>query len=331
MKYSYIKTLNTKAQEFVELYKSLKSHNLELDDYNQEYLSKYLEKVEYNTHLACRLIEGTGSPDSYERIIDLGGGVGFNSAFFAFVGYKNVYCVDIDQISTRDASTINQQLGVGNIEYVTSGYEIFETLDLSNTIICSRDVIEHIYDLKSFFKVTSKAKTNSHNTAAVHNSFFRKKEFNNVHYSAEFVGNKNKSIKSRDTRKSYYAMRQNFTLKRFPKMSKEEVNNIAKISRGLIEKDIETLVEQGTYPKHHFETINTNTCNPQTGNWAERVLSFKQYNLFGKESKLNTSYLLNGYNTFNAKGLKKLALISINSILSLAKWSRLCSSFTIRY
>ena len=328
MKFSKNQDLNSKAFAFISAYSKLKTDNLDLDEYNQVYVKKYLEKLEYNTYLACHLLEGLNL-ESFNSVIDLGGGIGFNTAFFSFIGCKNVVYFDVDEISTRDAKAINASLGLTNIEYYSTGFEDLIKIDLSQSLVCSRDVIEHIYDLPAFFEITKPAKLNRHNTAAVLNSFFRNKEFTNVHHNAELIGSTSSINKHRDSKIAYFDLRKEIIASLMPSKTEKEIEQLSKATRGLIKSDIEQFLFSSTLPLFHSAVLHTNTCDPTTGNWAERTLSFANYKLLAEKKSLK--FRLVKYNEFNRNFLKKAILKMLNFILRISKTERLCPSFTIEH
>jgi 2-polyprenyl-3-methyl-5-hydroxy-6-metoxy-1,4-benzoquinol methylase len=328
MRFSKNKDLNNKAVEFVKAYRKLKTEALSLDKYNQVYVKKYLEKLEYNTYLACHLLEGLNL-ESYNSVIDLGGGIGFNTAFFSFIGCKNVVYFDVDKISTRDAKTINASLGLTNIEYYSTGFEDLIKIDLSQSLVCSRDVIEHIYDLPAFFEITQPAKLNRHNTAAVLNSVFRKKEFKNIHHNAEHIGATSEIKKQRDSTSAYFDLRKTIIADIVPQKTEAELLQLTKATRGLIKADIEQFLFSSKLPLFHSAVLHSNTCDPNTGNWAERTLSFANYKLLAQAMPLK--FRLVKYNEFDGNFLKKGALRFLNFALRISKNERLCPSFSVEY
>lgn len=328
MRFSKNKALNTKAEAFIASYKKAKTTDLELDEYNFNYLNKYIDKIEYNTYLACNLVEGL-EINNFSSIFDIGGGIGFNAAFFSFIGVENVMYFDVDPISTKDAKNINDALKFKNIEYYTDSIEGLIKFDLSNSLVCSRDVIEHIYDLPAFFEITKPAKLNRHNTAAVLNSTFRKNEFKAIHHKAEFLGQNTEVIKKRDSKKAYFKTRSEIISTYLPEKTEKEVTKLASETRGLAKREIHTYVLEGVLPEHHLQVLHDNTCDPLTGNWAERTLSFANYQTLAGD--INLKFRLLKYNTFNGGTFKKLTLQTINYLLKLTKKETLCPSFTIEY
>ncbi len=331
MKFSPNLQLNSLAAAFVVKYKSFDIKSLDLEQYNKTYVLKYLENIEYNTYLACELLNGIDQVASYDKIIDFGGGIGFNSAFYSYIGFKEVVYIDIDPISTKDAQLINTSMGFKNIDYRSGDYSLLTDYNLDQSIVCSRDVIEHVYDLKEFFSVTSKAKTNRHNTAAVSNAIFRSKEFARIHYTAEHVGNKKSIIKSRDNSLPYKELRESIIQEFNPNISKEKLNEAVSQTRGLIKSEIIAFLKTGLISENNKSILGTNTCDPNTGNWAERTLSFRQYQKLAEEAGVSLEFSLAKYNTFNQSFFKRFALAILNKTLNLTENERLCPSFTLQY
>ena len=328
MRFSKNNALNTKAEAFIAAYKKVKTISLELDEYNANYLNKYIDKIEYNTYLACNLVEGL-ELNNFTSIFDIGGGIGFNAAFFSFIGFKNVMYFDVDSVSTKDAKKINDALKFKNIDYYTDSIEGLIKFDLSNSLVCSRDVIEHIYDLPAFFEITKPAKLNRHNTAAIQKSMFRKNEFKAIHYRAEFLGQAQEIVKQRDSKKAYIKTREEIISTFLPKTPEKEISKLATETRGLIKRDIQTYILEGVFPEYHRSVLHDNTCDPLTGNWAERTLSFSDYRLIAGD--IHLKFRLLKYNTFSGGALKRLTLRTINYLIKLTKNEKLIPSFTIEY
>lgn len=296
-------------KEFEERYSSLNPDSLPLDDYNKDYLSKYLEKLRYNLYLADFIIGCADNLDEVDTIIDLGGGIGFNSAYYSFLG-KNVIYLDIDHESAKSAKAINESLGIENIDYVVGDLSAVSNQLDANTLLCSRDVIEHVYDLTAFFQLSSLAGRNVHFTAAILDSVFKHRYFKLIHSKAETVGFEGETIKKRDSRRAYFAQRFDMIREAYPDMAESQVNAFAKKTRGLIKEDLLKYIETGTLPKHFKATLYTNTCDPNTGNWAERCISMEDYQLFAHQQ--NLSFLYPKYNSFDSRGWKKWAMQTLN-------------------
>jgi hypothetical protein len=167
-----------------------------------------------------------------------------------------------------------------------------------------------------------------HNTAAIKNHIFRKKEFISIHSRAENLGNKSAVLKARDQSESYLEIRKLIIKDVVPTLSEDEVTLKAKETRGLIKKDIAHYLKRGEYPKHHLTCLGTNTCDPITGNWAERLLNKSEYQLYADKLPLHFTYLK--YNSIENSSLKKSLLACLN-IFAKLPIHQVQASFNIVY
>ena len=317
-----------KVKAFKNLYIHLNTNDL--DSYNRAYYSSYQSKINYNIYLGIHLLESVSGIGEYDRIIDLGGGIGFNSALFAFLfPHKEIMYLDVDPASAKSAEILNHQLGLKNITYKIGSLEENKDLITENCLLSSRDVIEHIYDLKSFFALSSLAKTNIHNTAAVLNSYLRRNEFKRIHEQAEYKGNNASAIKERDSRKAYYNQRVELIQDFRPDLSADMVHETATLTRGLKRADIEQYIANKILPKHHKSCLYSNTCDPYTGNWAERTISKKDYQAYAGNVSLKFRYPQ--YNVAGAQWTKRIPLALLNLFATFTGKHEIQPSFSIIY
>ena len=82
-----------------------------------------------------------------------------------------------------------------------------------------------------------------------------------------------------EDRDRYIPVRRQFIQENYPGMASSEIDKLAKLTRGMIFADMITFVD--IYLKTNMLPVNDidkyNTCDPETGNWSERILSKKQY------------------------------------------------------
>lgn len=329
MKISRDKWLADKAERFISLLKKIDLNDLGLSAYNLAYAQRYLERPYYNLYLSCFNLELAGKLDQYGNIIDLGGGVGIHSAFLSFLEIDaEIIYIDVDPDSTTAAKTLHRAMGLDVHSYHTG--ELMDLEDKLNhdSLIMSRDVIEHVYDLASFFELSSKAGLNIHNTAAIQNSLFRYKEFEKIHEMAEFKGNSSEHIKSRDSKRSYFNLREEIIRELSPDLNATQLAIAVNQTRGLMEKDIKAFIEHGILPPYHKKTLHSNTCDPYTGNWAERTLTPADYALYAKDIQLDFHYPK--YNALDHRGLKRMSMKALNIFASLPL-QKIQPSFSIVY
>ena len=328
-RFSKIPELNRLSNSFVQKFSVLSIDDVSLYPYNEKYLRRYLENIEYNTYIAATIAQHFWSNKDL-RIIDLGGGIGFNAAYFRHIGFSDVVLLDHDKQCVVDAHKIHSALGLSITNYVCGNVQWFKNQNLENSVIASRDVIEHIYDLSAFFLLSAGAFINVHNTAAIHNSIFRKKEFENIHYKAENLGFKGEGLKALDSSLPYSELRRKHIQKNYP--TSQNLDDLVKDTRGLNLGDIDRFIADKHYDEVAKQHLYTNTCNPNTGNWAERTLPFEAYRLFGKAAGIdNLQIELLKYNTYNQHSLKKAGLAILNKVIELSQNQRLAPSFSLIY
>jgi hypothetical protein len=95
----------------------------------------------------------------------------------------------------------------------------------------------------------------------------------------EFKGMTTKWVKDRDTLKPYLLSRKEIIESTFQNLNEKEIDFLAKETRGLIKEDIINFVQ--SYLKTG-KIVNTsvkgfNTCDPNTGNWAEHLVEINDY------------------------------------------------------
>ena len=104
------------------------------------------------------------------------------------------------------------------------------------------------------------------------------------------------------TKQGYFDMRKQFIMKEYPSLSDREANLWAADTRGMNYHDISKALELGMDVK---PMDDYNTCDPETGNWTERILSDIDYIVlalkFGSMAMCSSGH----YNEHN-KGIKKI-------------------------
>ncbi len=106
--------------------------------------------------------------------------------------------------------------------------------------------------------------------------------------------------------------------KTFPELTKETMDQLAINTRGLNKVDIIAAVENYLLTKKLPVLLNhpTNTCDPITGSWTERLLSINEY----KDIYQKQGFTLTWHNGFYNKwqpGIKSTALKLANKTIAL--------------
>jgi ribosomal protein S18 len=282
--------------------------NLAISNYNKGYLKRYQQNIDFYLDAYCQLLSRAISkldkPINQSIILDYGGGSGILSLLAVTLGFKKVIYNDLYEVSVDDFKTTSQQLEIDIYQYITGDIgEVIELLKNSNDapdLICSFDVLEHIYDLKEWFKQLKgfnhtfylffKTSANGYNPII-------KKRLQKMQFDAEYHSKSvDKDWKEIDLHKSFLEERKKIIAKHFTQLSQEEIINLATQTRGLrendINKEISYFISSG---KMRYKMIHpTNTCDPYTGNWVEKIIDVKKLcsyiNTLGFHCHISNSY-----------------------------------------
>ncbi len=261
---------------------------LKISEYIRRHLGKYTANLQGALQLYGRLLylslhNCRVSPQN-AVLVDYGGGCGIISFLAAEMGIGVVYN-DIYEVSCTDVRTVSDVLGLkldhivrGDVDALVS--HLHEN-SISINAITSYDVLEHIYDVESHFRKLSSL--TDHEFRIVYASGANienpkhvrslKKQQIAVEYKSR---NKIRGHKERDTLQAFLEVRKKMISTYAPELSQEVVEQLARSTRGLIQRDIEKCVDEfrqrGSITYHIDHP--TNTCDPYTGNWCEHLMEF---------------------------------------------------------
>ena len=264
-------------------------HGLDISDNSRQYLKKYIHDSSYFISFYSQVLQKSlrriKNPVTESVFVDYGGGCGILSLLARLIGFKTVIYNDIYEKSLMDAKIISKHTGIPVDYFICGDAEAFVTqmnlINIHPDLICSVDVLEHIYNLDSWFKSISKL----HGfclifvTGANSGNPIIKKRLKKIHKISEYQGCE-KNVRVNDTylNTSFLEEREKIIRKKFPELSENEIKYLSVSSRGLIREDIENLVfrysRDGVFEYHPDHP--TNTCDPYTGNWAERLIDLKK-------------------------------------------------------
>ncbi|MGQ8337682.1 class I SAM-dependent methyltransferase [Sunxiuqinia sp. A32] len=259
---------------------------LEISDYNRNYLNKYIQDFDFYmtaySQLLQKALRKLEKPIAESTFIDYGGGCGILSCLASELGFRSVIYSDIYPVSVKDSRVITKALGCDVNFFIEGDIEEFVNKISINKIqpdlICSFDVLEHIYDLEKWFQLIGSVKGNfslvfmtsanpynpiiSRRIKAMH----RRAEFDDLYEDAGW--------KDSDLATSFLKERKLIIGNKFPELASLDVEMLAKRTRGLrveeILKIVQIYLDQGEieYEMKH----PTNTCDPYTGNWKEHLI-----------------------------------------------------------
>jgi predicted RNA methylase len=309
------------------LHKKLRLLNIEQLDisaYNKKYLSIYIKNYSFYMGLYKQLLNKTlerlHNPVDETMFIDYGGGCGILSCLAKEMGFKKVVYNDIYKVSADDAKVISQALKIKPDYFIAGDIDEFinqiKRLNLKPDVICSFDVLEHIYDWK--FCIEKAISINEHflllfMTSANGSNPFIKRKIKKIHLQTEYEGfNKYEGWKDIDLETAFFSERKKIILTAFPELNKNNIELLAKESRGLIKDDIEKLAADFIKTKkinYHF-AHPTNTCDPYTGSWSENLIDLKELKEFirSKGLKVDITNALHSYGSSKMQNAVKYIL-----------------------
>lgn len=307
---------------------------LPISDYSKVYLKNIQSQINYiadiYSSIVLKALEQATKDISAICVVDYGGGTGLLSVFAKMCGFSKVIYNDIYEISCQDVVHITQMLGIKLDEIIQGDIKNVAEISGNKTdLLISMDVIEHIYDLENFFSVANKMNPRLvmvHYTGAnMYNPLINqrlKKEQLKVEYKgiAKKYGHK-----ERDTINPFFTIRKEIIQQQFPEVKESELDNYAKLTRGLDKNDIITEVrEKIKNPFFQIKIVKhpTNTCDPYTGNWEEHLISKKEYKDLAEKNGFSFRMIPSLYNT-HQRTLKIFIFHILNLVTKIFKgvWS----------
>ena len=216
-------------------------------------------------------------------LVDYGGGVGDLSLLAREAGVGTVVYTDIYDLMCRDARRIARSLGLEADHYVAGDINVLLSFVQEKECSChamvSYDVLEHMYDVEEFL-LKIPGLSSGHLVLAMASGANPKnpliaRRLKRLQHKMEFIGTARKEGEDpRDTPLAYRPLRRALIAERAGGLRPEEIDLLASRTRGMrisdIEKALEAYKASRTLPP--VPEHPTNTCDPFTGNWCERLL-----------------------------------------------------------
>ena len=285
-------SINSAADGLLSKLENLNIDSLDISGYNRQYFGSKLANLDKHLKLCSYilLLSLSNSDIQIGRFVflDYGGGSGMLCLLAKELGVGTVIYSDIYDISCNDARSIAKSIG-NEADYYINGniddvIDFLRENEINCDVIASYDVIEHIYDIESFFNKIPML-SNGPLTVVVSsgaNTFnlLIKKKLMEKQLEAEYKDREDKfNHKDRDCLKSYYKARIEIIYEYLKKLDKritdKEITQLTQNTRGMVKTDIQRCVYEylriGKFPPRPSHP--TNTCDPYTGNWAEHLMN----------------------------------------------------------
>jgi len=334
--YGYIQNqFNAAAERLSKKMTQLELPEGSVSSFIKAYWTSNLKNLQGSLQRSLFLLAWVLSPYFWRKdlgkitLIDYGGGSGILSLLAKEIGVGTVVYNDIHDVCCHDAEYIGKALNLQADHYVNGDVDGLLSYLNKKKITCgsvvSFDTIEHIYDLDDFLakiiKVTTDSLVLMLASSANHLNPIISRRLMNIQRKMEFEGKtKNDSDDPRDTGTAYVLLRRKIIDTANIMLDDQEKDLIALKTRGMRKDHIlNALMVYSTQKKLPQEPDHaTNTCDPITGNWCERLMN--PFTLMNKLSKKGFSTrVMSGYYGSGGEGsyFKKLMRLSLNIAISL--------------
>lgn len=286
------------------------------------YLSELVRNREYFLQIYAQLLEtliGTSLPEHDISLLDIGSGNGLLGLFAKYCGVQKVVLLEPDAEFLKSSEILSHYLEIKPDAFICSSFENSE-LAFDVQYIIGSDMIEHVYDLDVFLKKISSLGSIRFvfNTAAnIQNPFIRKR-LEKIQYKDEMIGDKD--INAPDKGLSgipFFKIRKDIIRTHFPDIPEKELELLALSTRG--KKQIDILFEVNRYNQTGIYPVpadGLNTCDPLTGSWTERLLSFNAYQCVFEKYGFRVQFSEGFYNQWQS-GISGAVKKMLNKLITL--------------
>ncbi len=314
---------------FIKL-KKIDVEAIDISAYNKHYLLRYKNNFIFYMalykQLMIKAINKLSRPVSEYVFVDYGGGCGMLSFLAKETGFKMVIYNDVYEVSVIDAFKIASTINIPINYFISGDAKAFvmemNIKNLKPDLICSFDVLEHIYDWKLWIK----------NIITINNSFSLlfmtsantanpviRRRLKKIHYQTEYIGFKeDEGWKESDVSVSFINERKKIINATGFNLSYDEINMLAKQTRGLMKIDIEKAVTDYVQTgKLNYQPDNTtNTCDPYTGSWSENLININELKTFTLDNYLDVT-ITNAYYSYSENKLMNILKYFLNGLITI--------------
>ena len=265
-------------------------------------------------------------------LVDYGGGSGLMACLAKEAGIPRVIYNDIYNPWCGEAELIARALGCEADAYVCGDMEsvssFLRSRPVTDVALVSINVIEHIYNLNEFLsgcaRLSSGKVVLALSTSANPMNPVVRRRHHRQHLQWEFQDRpKPAGDGERDSWRAYYTLRREIIQGIDPALTAAELDSLASATRGLVKDEIEKCVVEfrktcriAVFPEHP-----TNTCDPFTGNWEERLLDIpdvcRQLASLGFDVLVTGGYYSGRAKNPVVKLIKNTAAVVLNQAISL--------------
>ena len=211
------------------------------------------------------------------RLLDFGGGSGLMSMLAKEAGIGYVTYLDINPGPAAVCEVVSEAVGLPLDEYICgSESPLYRNADSFDSVVTS-DVLEHIYDLQSVFKALGHACAPGafvfHQTGANPRNPWVKFTLSRLQRRHESDSPNVLDQLHADGVRAFWEIRKGSIKSQAPDIDEPDLDRLAKDTRGLNRSDLDRAIvayrRSGSFP---VPLHPTNTCDPITGQWLERMM-----------------------------------------------------------
>jgi precorrin-6B methylase 2 len=321
-------SLQHASNRFHDLLNALDVDVLPLEGYPKFYLSYLLRyKVHYTQvymQVLQKLLRHTGKQPHDLVFIDYGTGNGLLALFASVAGFTQVIAVDADERFLHAAQTTANALNITNIQFIQATEDSFgEKIKLNQpAVLAGTDVVEHIYNLEQFFQELKELKQVEalvFTTASNPENPFITTRYKRMHLKEElYGGDAGDRHLFGDAHVSFLSMRKKIIAAYQPQLSDAVLNQLASATRGLRRDDILKYVDAYTITAEIQNAVShpTNTCHPETGSWAERMLELNEFDSLFKSHGFQWQVSKGFYDDHKGSTAKRVLTSLLNSFVN---------------
>ncbi|MDR2118138.1 MAG: class I SAM-dependent methyltransferase [Tannerellaceae bacterium] len=291
--------------------KAIDYGSLPISDYSKRYIRAMHPAMEYYMEIFARCLsqgtEAVALEPAGVTLVDYGGGSGFLSLLAKETGFGHVIYIDLNPAAVETVNVLKRLTGTGpdtilhGDHHTLAGY--CRTQNISPQLLIATDLIEHVYNPAAFFHTLCRINNRMQlifTTASTPFNPLVKQRLRRYMTACE---------SGTEVSPNYLRRREQFIRRCYPLFSEEQTALWSRATRGLTYEDIRRAIDAGRLP---VPEDPYNTCDPATGNWAERILPIRTYRALLTPCGYTLTVGKGFYNTRRKNPLTSLAVRILN-------------------
>ncbi|MDB5277685.1 MAG: class SAM-dependent methyltransferase [Ferruginibacter sp.] len=297
--------------------------------YCKKYLAHLLKHKKYYLSIYADVLQKVvrhGVQDKANIVlVDFGAGNGLLGLFGKFCGFKKVFVNDIDEKFVHAARRLAEQLEIKMDGYIPGDINAVKAhfKNEAPDAVAGTDVIEHIYSLEEFFaciQQMNQLMITVFTTASNPANFLKVNSLKKLQLKDELEGGTpdDDVLFGETALQPFIKIREAIIGKYSSGLNCVIVKELAKATRGKNELDIAGAVKEFSVSgKMPLPPTGTNTCNPISGSWTERILSLEEYTRIYNAFGFSIQFYNGFYNVYDG-GIKKYLKKMLNAAIAIA-------------